>query len=245
MRRTIRIWVAGALLVCTAHWVGSGQASPSLAGPTGVLMIPSALTLRQWEVDLAYDAFRVSGPADTTTFSSARLGIGLTDTADSGFELGVMDPQARSVGLTDPYVFGKYRLSGYLPGGALAVGGTFSTDKRHYSSLFLVGSSSIASNLVLHYGVGGNVFGDPLGYAWYGGRQDSGRADPLFALFGAEIDWKRFKINVDYNGSFTSYGVNFFPDSFFSLQVYKIGNGEYERLLGIQNKIGVGATARF
>jgi hypothetical protein len=197
-------------------------------------------------VDVAADRWRLRAPATRRTFHDLRAAVGVLDGAnDAGLELGILKPRSRLYGLTDAYLFAKYRISGVLPGGALAVGGTFSTDKTHYSSVFLVGSSAISPSFTLHYGAGANMYGDPLGWAWFGGRRASGRADGGFALFGAEYDWRRLKLNVDYNGSFLSYGINYFPDSFFSLSLYKLGRGDFERTLGVTNGVGFGGTVRF
>lgn len=225
--------------------VGSAIAGLSLSGPTGLVMIPTALTLREWEVDLAVDRWTFSAPGGRGDFTDLRAGVGVTSTVDSGLELGLVAPDARRIGLDSAYLFGKYRIPGVLPGGALAVGGIFSTDKTHYSSIFFVGSSAVAPNFALHYGGGVNVYGDPLGWAWFGGRRDNGRANGAFALFGGEVDWRRFKLNIDYNGSFMSYGINYFPDSFFSINLFHLGRGDFERAAGISHRLGYGATVRF
>ena len=225
--------------------VSSAFAGLSLSGPTGLVMIPTALTLKQWEFDLAIDRWNFSAPGGSGDFTDARGAVGVLATPDSGLELGLVKPDAAKLGLTDAYLFGKYRIPGLLPGGALAIGGVFSTDKSQYSSIFLVGSSAVAPMFALHYGGGVNVYGDPLGWAWFGGRRSNGRADGAFALFGGELDWRRFKLDVDYNGSFMSYGLNYFPDSFFSVQIFHLGRGDYERTVGINHQFGYGATVRF
>lgn len=219
----------------------------SLSGPTGLVLMPTALTLHQWEADVALDNWGLHTPtnndADVTVI---RGGIGVQEgPPDSGFEVGINNIESRAIGVSDPYLFGKYRIPGVLPGGALAVGGVFSTEGRDYASIFLVGSSAIAPQVALHYGGGVNVYGDPGGWAWFGGRRSNRRAEGGFALFGAEFDWRRFKLNMDYNGSFFSYGVNYFPDSVFSLNVFKLGRGDHERQLGLRHRVGIGATVRF
>jgi len=237
-----------AILVLVSSLLGfssRASATASISGPTGLLMIPTALTLRQYEFDLAVDLWRVTDPAGNFTFTSMRGTVGVLPERDSGAELGFLKPDAKALGLTDAYVHGKYRIPGILPGGALAVGGVFSTNKSNYSSIYLVGSSAIAKSFALHYGGGVNVYGDPYGWSWYGGRRSSGRADPAFAMFGAEFDYRRFRFCADYNGGFISYGINFFPDSFFSLSAFKLGRGDFERELGISHGFGVGATVRF
>jgi len=217
----------------------------SLSGPTGLVMIPTALTLKKTEVDLSLDRWDIDAPTATTNFTDLRGAAGVIDAPDSGLELGLTRAENSTVGLSDTYLFAKYRLPGLLPGGALAAGGIFSTDKSHYSSLFVVGSSAVAPMFALHYGGGVNVYGDPLGWAWFGGRRANGRADGAFALFGGEADWRRFKFDVDYNGSFMSEGLNYYPDSFFSLHLFHLGRGDYERMTGITHRFGYGATVRF
>lgn len=221
------------------------HAGPSLAGPTGVLTIPSALTLSKWEVDASYDLWNLDSPTGETSFSSLRGGVGVADQPDGGLEVGLTKPSSNMLNLSDAYIWGKYRIPGILTGGALAVGGVFSTDKRHYSSVFVVGSSAIHENFTLHYGGGVNVYGDPMGWAWYGGRRDNGRANAAFAVFGAQVDIKAFTINVDYNGSYISYGVTFFPDSFFSVQAFQLGRGDFERMSGLDHQYGFGVNLRF
>ncbi|MBI4858944.1 MAG: hypothetical protein HY815_01520 [Candidatus Riflebacteria bacterium] len=243
MSRTQRLVALGTL--CLMAVCGPAWASLSLSGPTGLVTIPTALTLHQYEFDLSMDWWSVKAPGGRFTFSDPRGAVGLMKGEGTGAEIGLVKPNASGLALTDTYVFGKYRIPGLLPGGPLAVGGIFSTDKHHYSSIFLVGSSAIARSFALHYGGGVNVYGDPLGWSWFGGRQISGRADPGFALFGAEFDYKRFKFNIDYNGSYLSYGVNFFPDGFFSLSLFKLGRGDLERTLGLTSQFGFGATVRF
>jgi hypothetical protein len=228
-----------------AHWLAAAAcAEPSLSGPSGLITIPTALTLHQWEADLSFSQWQVDGPFGDYTANNLRVGVGVWDAKDSGLELGAVRPKLDVIGLTDAYLFAKYRIPGILPGGALSAGGIFSTDKRNYTSLFVMGSSAIAHSFALHYGVGFNIYGDPLGYSFFGARRENGRADPAFALFGGEFDYRRVKFNVDYNGSFVSYGVNFFPDSFFSVSVFKLGNGDYERLLGLRNGVGYSITLR-
>lgn len=225
--------------------VGTAFAGLSLSGPTGLVTIPTALTLKQWEVDVSADRWDLRRGTRNDSFTDLRGAVGVASTPDSGVELGIVSPDAKVLGLDSAYLFGKYRIPGLLPGGALAVGGIFSTDKTHYSSLFFVGSSAVAPSFALHYGGGVNIYGDPLGWAWFGGRRSNGRADGLFALFGGEFDWRRFKVNVDYNGSYMSYGVNYFPDSFFSVNLFHLGRGDYERAIDLKHRFGYGATLRF
>lgn len=225
--------------------VGSAFAGLSLSGPTGLVMIPTALTLKQWEVDASADRWDLRRPNMRSGFTDLRAAVGVQSTNDSGVELGIVSPEAKAIGLDSAYLFGKYRIPGLLPGGALAVGGIFSTDKSHYSNLFLVGSSAIAPNFALHYGGGVSIYGDPNGWSWFGGRRANGRADGAFALFGGEVDWRRFKLNLDYNGSFMSYGLNYFPDSFFSVNLFHLGRGDFERSLNIKHRFGYGVTLRF
>ena len=224
---------------------GTAVAGLSLSGPTGLVMIPTALTLKQWEFDGAASRWDISKPTGSSQFTDLRGAVGVTSTVDSGVELGLVAPDAPLINLSSPYLFGKYRIPGLLPGGALAVGGIFSTDKSHYSSLFVVGSSAVAPMFALHYGGGVNVYGDPLGWSWFGGRRANGRADGAFALFGGEFDWRRFKVDVDYNGSFMSYGVTYFPDSFFSVNLFHLGSGDFERAIDLTHRFGYGATLRF
>jgi hypothetical protein len=240
--RLLPLLVALALLAAAP-----ARAGLSLAGPTGLVVMPTALTLHQWEGDFAVDNWGLKTPTQNDgDFTVVRAAVGVQDgPPDSGVEIGITNAEADDIGLTDPYLFGKYRIPGILPGGALAVGGLFSTEGRNYSSIFLVGSSAIAPRFALHYGGGINVYGDPNGYAWFGGRRSNGRANGGFALFGAEFDWRRFKLNLDYNGSFMSAGINYFPDSVFSLSLFKLGRGDYERALGLKHRIGVGANLRF
>lgn len=221
------------------------SATPSLAGPTGVILMPTALTLDKWEFDAAFDFWKVDSLAEDFTFRDLRGGVGLLSGADTGFELGVTVPDAPGIGLDNPYIHAKYRVPAILEGGAFAVGGVFSTDENHYSSIYLVGSSAIHSNFSLHYGLGTSVYGDPFGWAWYGGRRENGRADALYALFGAQVDYQAFTLNVDYNGSFMSYGISFFPESFFSVQAFILGDGDYERMLGLDHRLGLGGNVRF
>lgn len=242
MRRALVPWIFALALAVVP---GPCRAGLSLSGSTGLITIPTALTLRQYEGDVAFDVWSLGTQRGSSDFNVLRGAIGVQDGGDAGVELGITKPHATPIGLRDAYVFGKYRIPGVLPGGALAVGGVFSTDKSHYSSLYLVGSSAIAPKFALHYGGGVNIYGDPFGWSWFGGRRENGRADGGFALFGGEYDWRRFKVNVDYNGSFLSYGVNYFPDSFFSLSLFKLGSGDFERSTGIRHRAGIGATFRF
>jgi hypothetical protein len=246
MRRPIDLLGLARLLLYTALAATPAPATPSLSGSTGLIVIPSALTLGQKEVDIAADTFKVKPESSPSfSFTSFRAMVGLLDRPDSGLEIGVIKPEAKLIGLHDAYAVLKYRVPGILQGGALAIGATISTDKHNYTSAYVVGSSSIIRNVTLHYGGGVNIYGDPRGFAFFGGRSTSERADPAFAIFGAEFDIRRFKINAEYNGSYVSYGVNYFPESFFSLSAYKLGRGDFERMLDATNGLGLGATVRF
>ncbi|MBI2945500.1 MAG: hypothetical protein HYY25_15005 [Candidatus Wallbacteria bacterium] len=246
MRTDRRILVLSTLLSLTMAALPA-PATPALYGSSGLIRIPTAYTLCRGEFDAAVDLHyaRSTAGAPDVRFLDQRVVTGVFGDGDHGLELGVHRESIDAAAGSSTAITGKYRFPGILPLGAFAIGGRVNVGGQDQNAVYVVGSTSAAKSFAVHYGAGANLSNGRGLFSHYGGKDDGLDTDRFFAMFGAEMDWNDFKLNVDFNGDTMAYGINYFPADSVVCNVFYINNGDMERLTGTRQSVGLGVTVQF
>lgn len=177
-------------VVAALGWAGSASAQPSLVGPTGVIVVPSAETLGvlQWNVG-ATGILVEEGENESLLYAN----VGLTRDLEIGVARWKL--QRRQAETT---VNAKLRLLGPLPGEvSLAVGALDLTDQLERSG-YVVLSHVVGAGILLRRG---RVV-SPQVHVGIGG----GRFDGLFAGFSAVVDGE-VEVMADWDGDQVNVGI--------------------------------------
>lgn len=221
------------------------HAAPGLLGPTGLLYVPTASVLSRMEIDGAFSTTRWARGDDDESLAHLRVALGLSGRKNGGKEIALARVDARdSTGDLTLLSF-KMRLSGVISNGRFAAGMITPLEGNAPTTFYGVGSTNLARTLAIHYGVGLNVGARAGDESFFGSVDDRGEARMLFFFLGAEKDWRKWKLDFEFDGDRETWGLNYFVDRRLSLDFFRIGEGSREERASFRPRLGFGATYRF
>lgn len=221
------------------------EAAPNLLGPTGLYFTPTASVLSRMQIDGAVSMSRWERNGSSESLSHLRVALGLSDGKQTGKEISLAQVEGRDSGRDLTLLSFKMRMSGVISNGRFAAGFILPLEGDAPTTFYGVGSTNLARTLALHYGAGLNLGASPGDESFLGRVDDRGEARVFFFFLGAEKDWRKWKLNFEFDGDRESWGANYFVNERLSLDFFRLGEGKREERAGWRPRLGFGATYRF